>query len=276
MNAKHFCGFAFLFWVGASPGFALETVAVNMNLTSPGAYNSLNSTVSIYVNQLSESKSGSSTLTASGTMLANLGITFDPVTQAVVSVQELEYTGGVVSLGSPHYDLDGYLGGFAGGFDVDGGNIQGTLDTPVPPGSVSGGNYNVGSHQMILNGGTISVAGSGLIGDQMDPNPIVLDLSSTQLTMTPNGTGSILVSLKSIVGSLATYDVSLLTPVNFDQVVYPPEGQTADASVTMAVSGTLQSAGQFTRVVPEPGTIALLLGMAACLAGFGWMKRRRS
>ena len=113
-----------------------------------------------------------------------------------------------------------------------------------------------------LNQGTFHGVGTGFIEDLLPENPFEIDLSTTPFSGPLSGTGDIQVDLVVFDEDLATYDVTLTMPVSFDEVVF-----TDGVNVVMeaAIGGTVEAQGQFTRVIPEPGTLLLLIAGAVAL-----------
>ena len=249
-----------LILAAAATAAATETVPVNLTLTSPGTYNVLNSSLTIYVEQLDQSESGTGNpMNASGNVTASLGITFNPTSGAVNSVDQLTYTGGTIALTDPHYVVTGYTYLLlpAGGFNVDGSSLQATEYTTNAPSSVSGGSFNASDHEHLLIGGTLTVTGTGLIGSSMSPNPTVVAPSAQYpIALLPSGSGTVTVTLASLVNRVGTYNVTVLMPANCpERTVYPSPGYPdIGAVIGMQTSGTLQFTGTFTRVIPATDT----------------------
>lgn len=184
-------------------------------------------------------QSDTDTSNLSGNVLADLQIDFDPVTHDVNQVTGLEFTGGTINLTETtdfHLDFS-----FSGDINAAGTNISGTLDTPDPPQAVSGTTFNASEHQLILNSGDFIVEGSGMIGGFFDP--FTFDFSTDPVVSSNTGTGTILISLLSVDGLTATYQIILTMPIDFNKQIF------SNPSITMVLagSGTLHAQGQFSR-----------------------------
>ena len=174
-----------------------------------------------------------------GNVLADLQIDFDPFTHNVNQVTGLEFTGGTINLTeTTEFHLDFSL---LGDIDAIGDSFSGTLDTPNPPQNVSGTTFNASQHQLILNNGAFHVSGTETVGELFDP--FVIELYEDPITTSNQGTGTILISLLSVDGHTATYDITLTMPIDFAEQIF------SDPSITMYLfgSGSLVAQGQFTR-----------------------------
>jgi hypothetical protein len=130
-----------------------------------------------------------------------------------------------------------------------------------------------------------TVTGTHITAVTFLPGPISVVLSGMNLK---------LYNLTAHLEGDATGINSLDTTGDFGSRVYeitgdPTDGETGTSFVTVgsvkwgflsmgsaSVSIDSWSAHRDPGVVPEPGTLVLLLGMAACLSGYGWWKRRGS
>jgi len=246
-------------------GFVLLAVAapvradfVTLDLTLVPAtvqYNTVDLTAQIVAYSIPASDDATSTI--SGNVQAQIAYTALPAAYTA-TVTDLEFTGGQVTFS----DVMFYLGfGILGSVNVDGKGLVGYPDTPLPPGAVTGIQFPANQHVFVLNNGTFKIEGSGGVGGLLDPNPMDFNLASSPLSGTTGGDGTLLVSSPTIVGGLATYDVTLEMPVAFNEIVYT--NGTTQASVV--ASGTLRAEGQFTHALPEPATLVLILAGAAAL-----------
>ena len=230
---------------GADPAMLFATtVPVTLALTPPGDVNRLDLTMSAEAFGISRSDSDSANVT--GNMVVELDVDFDELTHEVGGVNQFEFTGGRLNLSDVSFSLNfGFLGTVA----ASGSGISGMLDTPVPPGTVSGGEFNTAEHLMILDNGQFHAEGSGLLGGLFAP--ITINLADVPIEATTDMTGYLDVSLQSADGETVTHNVVLTLPVDFNEVVYEAEG----ILVNMAAVGTLQATGQFTRAIPQPATV---------------------
>jgi len=245
-----------------------DFTTVDLTLVPASAqYNTVD--LSLEVSASGSTVSDTDTSTIAGNVLAQLTYTAPPAAYDA-DVTGLEFTGGHVTFS----DISFYLSfGLAGNITADGTNLAGYPDTPAPPGTVtvvhfpSQFEFPTQEHEVVLNEGSFVIAGNGLIGGFLSPNPMLFDLSTSPMSGTTTGTGTLDVSSPVIAGNLATYDVTLTMPVAFDEEVY--NDGTIAASVV--ASGILQAAGQFTHVIPEPATVLLLAAGAGVLG----LRRRR-
>ncbi len=253
MCSQSFRNVVFLFalavlaaWSAAPAGG--EIVAVDLTLDPPfGLVNALN--VSIIANVTGGGSTADADITAaSGNMLAELQATFDPVTHAA-TVTGLEFTGGRVAFANMSFLLDfrafGTVAAVATGMGA-------TPDTPLPPGWVTGTTFPTVEHEVIFDAGTVDVNTSGLIAQVL--GPFSYGFSLNPLAVTTDAPGTLIVSAPSIVPLIATYDVLLSVPVDFSEIMLQETG----VLVELGGVGTIQASGQFTRLIPEPATAALL------------------
>lgn len=190
---------------------------------------------------------------ATGHIPVELELTFDPFSHvaAVEGITFPEQTPGSISFGDMHFDL---LSGLEVA-DLQG--LKATWHTLSAPGPVSGGSFPINYHELAINDGEIVV--TGMYGMLMDFNS---QPARSGPGSGPNGT--ITVTPAQISSDAVTYDADLLLPISFRLQMNgsPPLFAIGD--------GTFHAVGSFshTFAVPEPGTIALLVSLAASLAGF--------
>ncbi|HUU93039.1 MAG TPA: hypothetical protein VM238_17745, partial [Phycisphaerae bacterium] len=183
------------------------------------------------------------TTTVTGNALSVLTFDLDPTT-CEASVTGLEFTGGRIYISDPSFVLD--YGFLLGSINASGSGISGTLDTPVPPGSVSGTTFPANEHEMTLEHGTFHASGTKVVGTLFEP--MTIDLAAAPITAPAQGTGTLSVSSPAIAGRAGTYDVTVTLPVNFNERVLDNDPLFVDVAGT----GTLKATGQFTYPLPDP------------------------
>jgi len=225
----------------------IETIAnVDLTLTPPGDVNTMD--VVLTAEAFGNTLSDSDTATVTGNMIASLGIALDPATQEVAGVEQLEFTGGTIRLSDVFLELN--FGFLIGKITASGTGIAGSPDTPVPPGTVVGDEFDTAEHQVTLDQGNFHAVGSGFVLGGLFPETDI-DLSETPIEATSQMTGYIDVSLQSVDADTATYDVAVSLPVDFTEEVYSDES----FSATVSIVGTLVAEGQFTRDIPGPEVV---------------------
>ncbi len=235
-NIQSICVLAAVALFASSSPLSGEVVSVNLFLDpfEPGNMLELEFSATFLT---SGSDTDSSNL--SGNVLADLQIVFDPNTHNVNQITGLEFTGGTIYLDEDiEFLLDFSLFGYIQAVGV---SISGTLDTPDPPQPVSGTTFNASEHQLILNSGDFDVAGSGTVGGLFDP--FTFYFSTDPAVSSNTGTGTILISLLSVDGHTATYQITLTMPVDFNKQIF------SNPSITMELYGvgSLMAQGQFSR-----------------------------
>ncbi len=239
--------FAAVVFVVASPA-AAEVVSVDLGIDAPsGVNNTLTMKVTIDADLISE-KDDSDTATISGNMLTKLQAEFDPTTQELTSLTGIEFYGGSFTCTSIALDYD--YGWLIGELHASGVGIGGTFDTiPTPFGSVTGNNtFNSAEHEAILDQGTLTVTGTGLLSDAN----MTVNLATDPVSGTTEGSGSVSVSLATLIGNMATYNVNVVMPLDINQHL-PGPGDDAlpmNAEVDIEASGTYVASGSFTRTIP--------------------------
>ena len=228
-----------------------EVASVDLGLSPPAApTNVLTSTLTWQSGMGHFFYQDTDCTTLSGNIMANLTAQYDSITHQVSDIDGIEFVGDKILFSdmsfllSPNpmkiYTLTG---------------VSGYLDTPAPPGAVSGGQLSMSDHVLILNDG-VCTSHEGGISDT------VLDLSANPVTIALNGTGSIAASLDSVFGDQAVYNVVLTAPIDYDALLI--NRYLSSTFLNLEGSGALEAEGQFLRTIPEPATGALLvLGFAA-------------
>ena len=229
--------------VSAATDLLAGTASVDLLLDPPSTgVNTLDVTVTAVA--WGTNRSDSDTTTVTGNAVAALTFWLDPMT-CEVTVTGLEFTGGRIAVSNPSFTLS-Y--GLLGSINASGNGISGTLDTPVPPGSVSAGIFPASEHEMILDSGTFNASGTGLVGGLF--SPISINLADEPIHATAAGDGFLTVSPPALVGHLATYDVTLTLPVDFQEQVLADDPLFVD----VAGVGLLRARGNLEQVVPDPPT----------------------
>lgn len=241
----------------ATEGLASATVvSVPLQLVSGGGYNQFSLTLDGgdlgAPNQVS---------TVTGDIPTELDLTFDPGTYAptVTGITFPEQSPGNISLSNMYFEFN------YGIESADSQNLQASLHTLTAPGPVSGGSFPMSYHEFVLNSGTITT--NGIYGASLDfgQQPV----SSGPIVGSP---GVITVTEGSISGNTVTYNADLLLPVSLNQQM------SVNPSLTAIGSGTFHATGSFSEsfATPEPGMIAMLLGLVAVLAGSCCWRQRNS
>lgn len=186
--------------------------------------------------------SDSETSTISGSLLCDFDLEINPVTFAA-EVQAISFRESPVYIDDdPSFELD--LGRVffiiqVGTVLVDGEDLVATLNTPLPPGSVTGSSFPLAPHELRLYQGTISGSATGLAEDFIDP--IAINLAETPLIgPLGSGNGTLTISAPSQAGSIISYDVEITVPADFASLVLDdPVDVTVSTSGTVSASGTL-------------------------------------
>jgi VCBS repeat-containing protein len=217
-------------------------VVVTPTLTfvpATSSVNKLNLTINASYSGINASDTESTTVQSGSTAALKLDYTFNPATRAVTSVNSIEFTGGHFTLANVSFDL---VFAFIFHEYIDAAGVGGTFDTPTPPGSITGGSsatFPTEQHDVVLNQGTLTLSGV-YVPSPPDPNPI--DLSTNPIATTSTGTGTLTTTLASLVGGVATYNVEMLLPVNFNE---PVNTGSTSLTATVAGTGTFKATGSF-------------------------------
>ena len=178
--------------------------------------------------------SGSDTETAnlSGNALTQLDIDFDPDDHDA-NITGIEFTGGQIAFSNLNFSL---LGGLA---TAKTRGMRGTLDTPNPPGVVSGGEFDTAQHDLTINQGTAEASGGG--------QNQTINFAVTPLPASNTGTAFVTISDPVISKNKARYELQLRMPVDFDEDL---PNDTLD-ELKIKGSGVIVASGMFTRDLPS-------------------------
>jgi hypothetical protein len=202
---------------------------------------------------------------ATGSVAVSLTMEFDPVTQQPTAITGLSFTGGSWSVNDLFFDNSDPLyppvGPYAQAIGI-GGTIGSHAVSVVVDKS-----FPAEDHFLEINTGTAELydADTGqwfLIQNYADPG------SSARCDLT-SGTGTVSVSLASLIGNTATYDVAGTLPVHGGFPV-------GFVGAMVNLDGTLEmgAQGSFVRTVPEPTGLTLFTLASVGSLAF-WVKRRR-
>ena len=226
------------------PAAMAEQALVDLAITPGDTTNRLTMTVSATIPL--GTRSDTQFPAVAGNLLADLDLDYDYATHRVSGVEGLTLTGGRFIVSDTAFRLDwGFL---AGRVDLTGTGLSGTFMTPAPPGTVTAGQFDAAEHRAVIDGGTLSARGTGLVGALLPANPYVVDLTAQPITVGGDGVGVIVVEDPSVIGNVATYGLTIRLPAVFDQVVYEEPGT---ATVTARGQGAFEARGQLVRILPS-------------------------
>ena len=183
-----------------------------------------------------------------GTQPLHLEAAFNPLTHQCTPAG-LEFMEGdidVVNTLNFNLDLGSYLIIDLGNVVATASGIGGRLDTPRPLSRVSGESFPLADHELVLNQGTLSGYGTGLAANFLDPFSIDLAADPVQGSLGA-GNGTVTVSSPTVVGTVATYTVTVEIPVNFSDLVMDDD----PVDVTITATGTTRWRGTLTRHLPD-------------------------
>lgn len=230
----------------ARPARAEEILSVDLALAPPsGTVNQITLTLTATV--VGSKRSDSDTATVTGNVLARLTADFNAGTHEAI-VTALEFTGGRYTFSAVDFDLD--FGFLIGTIHAAGTGVGGTLDTPYPPGSVSGQQFPTEEHEAIIDAGTVVATGKGLVCGQL--GTVTIYLADDPIAASTQQTGMLVVSAPQIQGGAATYDVRIDLPVDFDEPIYD---EYAGITASAAGTGLLRAEGAFSRALPLRGDL---------------------
>jgi hypothetical protein len=223
----------------ATPAAFAETVPLTLTLSpSSPTVNRLELTLT------AEPFSDNATSNLSGTQDIELEIDFDPGTHAagVTGITFVEATPGTILASDVGFSMSG------GFITVNAVGLKATIRTPSPPGAVLVDQFSTLDHEFVFNDGTVDYDVLGTTG--------MVSLAADPQSGTTDATGTLTVSAPDIVGDLATYDVTVSVPIDVSLPLFDDP-----VVVTLDAVGTIEGTGQFTRVVPEPTSLGLLLSL---------------
>lgn len=220
-----------------------------MTLTPATGYNNQ---INVYIKQ--SIASGNKSTGTSGSHLLQLCGNVDTVTNAVsLTGMGFVQRSGTGQISAQDFTVDLLFGAVRVAFT----GLKADLGTPSRPIDVVGGSsYSTSGSGFVMNGGgyTISSGGGHSYASSPDSAPLL------------NYTGSLTVSSISRVGDDVHFLTTAIVPIHTDT--------TGSDGTQTKITGNLRSVGEFVVTVPEPGTIAMVLSLAASLAGYGWLRRR--
>jgi len=226
---------------GVAP--SAEIVSVDLALVpASGDINTFDVTLTVTGRGLTREDDDTATVT--GNILADLTVDYDPISHAAVATG-LEFTGGVFELSPLDFTLNyGFLGTLA----IDGRDMRGTMSTPLPPGTVAGGEFPAEEHVAIVNHGTMTVEGQGLVLGPLVPKT-TFDLAEDPMPAAGQGTGTLTISAPDVNDGVGTYDVMMDLPMELDgEFTDEEKGFTGRGTG----SATFRARGQFSRELPPP------------------------
>jgi hypothetical protein len=110
---------------------------------------------------------------------------------------------------------------------------------------VSGGtNFALANQELILDGGTLSASATGAAASFLTPFSSNLAANPIQMPIASSGNGTVTLSSPTVVGSTASYTVTVTLPANSSYLL-----QTSPANVTIAITGTTRWQGTLTRLL---------------------------
>jgi len=221
--------------VGLPAEASAEVIPVDLNLVPPDETNRVDMTLTALVSGYKASDSDTSTIT--GNMTGALEIYFDAATHDVVDVNTIAFTGGRLYFSDVSFTLNF---GLLGRIEASGTGIAATPKSPLGPGPVEEGNFNMSDHVLVVDQGLFSAYGTSMIGGLFDP--ITIDLAVEPMEASPDAIGTIAVSLDAVQDSEGAYSVVLNLPVQLDEIVFENEV----ATIRVQSVGVVEAAGSFT------------------------------
>ena len=192
------------------------------------------------INAAGLSAADSDTTMVTGDMTAQLAVDFDPAMPDVADVNSIRFTGGRLQFSDMSFTLDF---SFFGKINATATGVAATPDSPLGAGPVTDHNFDTINHLLILDQGTMYAAGTGLVGGLFEPTTIALSVEPMVLSW--YGTGMVSVALESVDANAAAYSVTLILPVNYDEILLKDESVRID----FAGSGVVEAHGHFVRTL---------------------------
>jgi hypothetical protein len=180
----------------------------------------------------------SDTGAVTGNVTAELDVRFDAGASEVADVNSIRFTGGALQLSDMSFTLD-Y--GFFGKVNASTTGLGGRPDSPSGAGAVMDEMFDMINHVLIFDQGIMYASGTGIVGGLFEP--MTFNLSDSPMMLSGDDTGSVSVALESLEGYEATYSVTLILPVDSDEIVYGDES----LEISFNVSGVVAARGYFVR-----------------------------
>lgn len=226
-----------------------EMISVNLTLTPvSGTTNLLNYTLD-FLGLANDRDSA----TVSGDLTVDLEIS-DLSVSMPARIERIDFTGGILTL--TDLNLDVALASPPSNLTVTTTDLQVSINTPGQSGLVVTGAFDADDHKLIINGGVGAITGSGLF-DGLDGD--ILDFNADAVSATPVGQGHVAVGLFDVIGNIVTWEVSLTVP--FDSSIELIDEDGSPTGFVLSTDGSVEASGQFQTVVPEPASLALLVGL---------------
>ena len=187
---------------------------------------------------LGQSRHDSDTTTVTGNVTAELGVYFDADVPEVADANSIRFTGGALQFSDMSFTLDF---SFFGKINASATGLGGRADSPSGAGIVSDGEFDMLNHVLIFDKGEMHAAGTGTVGGLFEP--MTIKLSDDPMALSGGGTGNVSVALESLDGYEATYSVTLVLPVSFDEIIYNDEV----AQIDFSGDGVVTARGYFVR-----------------------------
>ena len=189
--------------------------------------------ISLEISALGGLVGDSDTATLSGNVLSELDIDFDVDDHDGV-INTVRFTGGTISFSDMTFDLRVPLFFSASARTRD---VKGTLNTLGPPTPVVGEMFPTEGHELTLNQGRVTLTGD---------TDAEISFADEPLTSSTMGQATLTIFPPIVNGTMASYDLELRMPVDFDQ-----ETDANGITVRIEGSGIIVASGMFTRDLPN-------------------------